>query len=207
MVSVARSADGLAFGRIRAEPDGTRGAGPVDGGACAPFLWARSRQVKERDLGHQRLEELLQPLIAGLGYEFVGLEYGSHPKQSVLRIYIDSDDGVGLSDCEFVSREVAALLDVEDPISGQYNLEISSPGLDRPLFTPAQYRRFAGENAAVTVFAPVGGRRKFKGRIVAADEESVRMSVDGEEYELAFGNIAKGRLVPDYDAVMASMKK
>ena len=158
-------------------------------------------------MGHQRLNELLQPLIAGLGYEFVGLEYGSHPKQSVLRVYIDSEDGVGLADCEFVSREVAALLDVEDPISGHYNLEISSPGLDRPLFTPEQYRRFAGERAAVTVFAPVSGRRKFKGRIVSADESGVRMDVDGEEYELAFANIAKARLVPDYDALMASMKK
>ncbi|KAA9130267.1 ribosome maturation factor RimP [Marinihelvus fidelis] len=154
-----------------------------------------------------RLNALLQPLVEGLGYEFVGLEYAGNPKQSVLRIYIDSGEGVGLSDCEFVSREVAAMLDVEDPISGQYNLEVSSPGLDRPLFTAEQYNRFAGQEAKVTTFAPEAGRRKFKGRIDSHDGETLTMQVDGETVELRFDNIAKARLVPDYDALMASGKK
>lgn len=158
-------------------------------------------------MSEQRLNQMLRPLIEGLGYEFVGLEYHRNPKRSVVRIYIDADEGVGLSDCEFVSREVAALLDVEDPISGHYDLEISSPGLDRPLFTPEQYGQFVGAEAQVKTYAPVDGRRKFKGVIEAATEGVVSVRVDGEVYELAFDNIASGRLVPDYDALMASSKK
>lgn len=157
-------------------------------------------------MSSQRLIELLQPLVEDLGYEFVGLEYMNNPKQSVLRIYIDGEEGVGLEDCEKVSRETAALLDVEDPIKGHYNLEISSPGLDRPLFTPEQYARFAGEEAQLSLFAPQDGRRKFKGVILAADDAAVRMEVDGQEVELTFSNIAKGRLVPDFDALMAGKK-
>lgn len=155
----------------------------------------------------QRLNDLLQPLVEQLGYEFVGLEYLNNPKQSVLRIYIDGVDGVGLEDCEAVSREVAALLDVEDPIKGHYNLEVSSPGLDRPLFTPEQFERFAGEEAKVTVFAPVEGRRKFKGVVEGIDGATIRMNVDGEAVELEHANIAKARLVPDYDALMAAKKQ
>ena len=154
-----------------------------------------------------KLNELLQPLVEQLGYEFVGLRYMNNPGQSVLRIYIDQPEGVGLEDCEVVSREVAALLDVEDPISGHYTLEISSPGLDRPLFTPAQYERFLGEQVQVSLFAPEQGRRKFKGRIAAVDENTVSVEMDGAEWALNFGNIAKARLVPDYDQVMAARKK
>ncbi len=158
-------------------------------------------------LSNRRLNELLGPLVVDLGYEFVGLEYHSHPKQSVLRVYIDREGGVGLEDCEYVSREVAALLDVEDPITGHYNLEISSPGLDRPLFTVEQFGRFAGEEVQVTLFAPQDGRRKIRGRIVGAEDGIVKVKVDGAEVALGFDNIAKARLVPDYDALMAQRKQ
>ncbi len=154
----------------------------------------------------KRLEDLLQPLVEDLGYEFVGLEYQNNPKQSVLRIYIDAEAGVGLEDCETVSREVAALLDVEDPIKGHYNLEVSSPGLDRPLFTPEQYQQFAGHEAQVTLFAPVDGRRKFKGPILGLEDGLLKMQVDGAEVALGFDNIAKAKLVPDWDALMAARK-
>jgi ribosome maturation factor RimP len=157
-------------------------------------------------LSQARLEKLLQPLVESLGYEFVGLEYSGNPKHSVLRVYIDKDDGIDISDCETVSREAAALLDVEDPIRGHYDLEISSPGLDRPLFTPEQYRRFAGEEVAVSLFAPVDGRRKWRGRIAGADDERLELVVDGETVALDFAGIAKARLVPDYDALMAQRK-
>jgi ribosome maturation factor RimP len=152
------------------------------------------------------LNELLQPLVEDLGYEFVGLEYNSNPKHSVLRIYIDREDGVGIEDCETVSREVAALLDVKDPIRSQYNLEISSPGLDRPLFTPAHYAEFAGNEAQITLFAPQDGRRKFKGPILSADENGVRIEQDGTEVTLGFDNIAKAKLVPDYEKILAGHK-
>ena len=154
----------------------------------------------------QKLNELLQPLVEDLGYEFVGLEYNPNPKHSVLRIFIDREDGVGIEDCETVSREVAALLDVKDPIRSQYNLEISSPGLDRPLFTPAHYAEFAGSEAQVTLFAPHEGRRKFKGSILGADDNSVRIEQDGAEVTLEFGNIAKAKLVPDYENILAAHK-
>lgn len=157
-------------------------------------------------MSQQRLNELLQPLVEQLGYEFVGLEYMNNPKQSVLRIYIDSEPGVGLEDCETVSREVAALLDVEDPIKGHYNLEVSSPGLDRPLFNREQFERFAGHEAQLSLFAPEAGRRKFKGLIKGLDGDQLSLEVDGDVVALNFDNIAKARLVPDYDALMAGKK-
>lgn len=152
-------------------------------------------------MSKSKLTILLQPLVEDLGYEFVGLEYSSNPKSSKLVLYIDRPEGVQIEDCEAVSREVAALLDVEDPIVGHYTLEVSSPGLDRPLFTLAQFERFSGEEVQLTAFAAVDGRRKFKGRIIGATDHGVRLDQDGQEVLLDFGNIAKARLVPDYDSL------
>ena len=150
-----------------------------------------------------KLTALLQPLVEELGYEFVGFEHSSNPKNPVLLIYIDTPDGIAVEDCEKVSREVAALLDVEDPISGQYMLEVSSPGLDRPLFTLSQFHQFSGEVAQISLYAPSNGRRKFKGKILGTDEGQVKIEQDGEEVTLDLGNIAKARLVPDYDSLFA----
>ena len=148
-----------------------------------------------------RLTQLLQPLVEDLGYEFVGLEHRSNPKNPSLVIYIDRPGGIAVEDCERVSREVAAVLDVEDPIPGHYDLEVSSPGLDRPLFTLEQFKRFSGEVAQVSLFAPLDGRRKFKGEILGVQDGKVRLDQDGTEVELDMGNIAKARLVPDYDSL------
>ena len=153
-----------------------------------------------------KLGQLLQPLIEDLGYEFVGLEYSSNPKNPAVVIYIDRPEGIAIEDCETVSREVAALLDVEDPIPGHYNLEVSSPGLDRPLFTTGQFERYAGELARVTVYAPVDGRRKFKGTILSVAEGTVTIEQDGTEVTLDMSNVVKARLVPDYDAVLAESR-
>ena len=146
-----------------------------------------------------KLTNLLKPLVEDLGYEFVGLESRTIPKNQVLAIYIDKPEGIAVEDCERVSREVAALLDVEDPISGHYSLEVSSPGLDRPLFNLEQFAQFAGENAKISVFAPLEGRRKFKGEILGVEDGMVRLEQDGAEVILEVSNIAKARLVPDYD--------
>lgn len=146
-----------------------------------------------------KLTNLLQPLVEDLGYEFVGLEHGSNPKNPVLVVYIDKEEGIAVQDCEKVSREAAALLDVEDPIPGHYNLEVSSPGLERPLFTLEHFRQFAGEAVKISVYAPQDGRRKFNGKILGAEEDQVRLEQDGAEVFLDLGNIAKARLVPDYD--------
>lgn len=155
-------------------------------------------------MSSKRLNAMIQPLVEDLGYEFVGLEYSANPKNSALVLYIDRPEGIRVEDCEAVSREVAALLDVEDPIPGHYNLEVSSPGLDRPLFTIDQFERFSGEQVKLTAFAPVGGRRKFKGRILGAGDGTVRLEQDGNEVLLEFGNIAKARLVPDYGRLFDS---
>ena len=154
----------------------------------------------------QLLNELLQPLVEDLGYEFVGIEYNSNPKNSVLRIYIDKEDGVDIKDCEAVSRETAALLDVKDPIRSQYNLEVSSPGLARPLFTLAHYSEFSGEQAQINLFAPQDGRRKFNGPILGVGESTVSIEQDGTEVAVEFDNIAKAKLIPDYEKILAGQK-
>ncbi len=153
-----------------------------------------------------RLTQLLQPLIEDLGYEFVGIDHSSNPKNAVLRVYIDHEGGIDLDDCSVVSREVAAILDVEDLISGHYNLEISSPGLDRPLFTPQQFDQFTGEEVKVTLFAPEDGRRRFNGRITGVQEERIELDLGDAQIALNFANIAKARLVPDYEGLMANRK-
>jgi ribosome maturation factor RimP len=160
----------------------------------------------ELGLSSDRLTTLLQPLVEELGYEFVGLEHSSNPKNSVLVVYIDQPSGIAVEDCERASREIAALLDVEDPISGHYSLEVSSPGLDRPLFTLAHFERFSGETARLSLYAPVEGRRKFKGTILGVDGDRVRFEQDGEVLEIDMSNIAKARLVPDYDSIFAGAK-
>jgi ribosome maturation factor RimP len=157
-------------------------------------------------LSVQKLNELLQPLVEDLGFEFIGLEYNPNPKHSVLRIYIDHENGVGIQDCETVSRETAALLDVKDPIRSHYNLEVSSPGLDRPLFTPAHYSEFTGYEVQINMYAPQDGRRKFSGPILSAGESSVNIEQDGSEVTLEYDNIAKAKLIPDYEKILAGHK-
>jgi ribosome maturation factor RimP len=146
-----------------------------------------------------KLTNLLKPLVEDLGYEFVGLEHGSNPKNPAVVIYIDRENGIAVEDCERVSREVAALLDVEDPIPGRYNLEVSSPGLERPLFTLEHFEQFAGEVTKVTLYAPQEGRRKFKGKILGTEGDQVKLALDDLEVLLEMANVAKAQLVPDYD--------
>jgi len=150
------------------------------------------------------LDRLIRPAVEGMGYEFVGLEYLANPKNRLVRIYIDRQpDGIGVEDCADVSNELSALLDVEDPVSGQYSLEVSSPGVERPLFEPAHYRRFVGETAVVHLHAPMDGRRKLVGAIVEADEERVALDVDGIRTEVRFDEVRRAHLKPDMDALLA----
>lgn len=155
-----------------------------------------------------RLQALIEPVVADLGYELVGVEYLSNPKNRVVRIYIDAEpDGIVVEDCERVSREISALFDVEEPVPGQYTLEVSSPGVERPLFTGAHFARFVGETAAVQLLSPVNGRRRFKGPIVRADENSVVLNVDGQEVEMAIADVARAHLAPDLDALFAARRE
>lgn len=149
-----------------------------------------------------RLNSLLRPVVEDLGYEFVGIEYRSNPKNRLVRLYIDRPEvGVGVDDCEQVSREVSALMDVEEPVSGNYTLEVSSPGVERPLFEADHFRRFTGEQARVVMDVPIDGRRRFKGRIVRADEAVVILDVDGVEFELPIGGMQRAALAPDLDTL------
>ncbi|MGN6113125.1 MAG: ribosome maturation factor RimP [Luteimonas sp.] len=153
----------------------------------------------------QDIVALLAPTVGSLGLELLGAEYLPSPGGAMLRLYIDVPAGeerqVGIEDCEAVSREVSAQLDVEDPISGHYTLEVSSPGLDRPLFTPAQFERYAGEQAKVGLKLPQDGRRRLQGRILRAEGDTLVLDVDGTEFAVAAGNIDKARLVPDWVAL------
>jgi ribosome maturation factor RimP len=116
----------------------------------------------------------------------------------LLRLYIDSGQGVGLDDCEKVSHQVSGLLDVEDPIAGEYALEVSSPGLDRPLFEKAHYERFLGHVARVKLSAPLNGRSNFKGPIIGVEGEELLLEVDGEPVRLPIAHVASARLVPEF---------
>lgn len=149
-----------------------------------------------------RLVELLEPLVENLGYELVLLEYNAHKGSALLRLFIDAVGGVTLGDCEKVSREVEGLLDVQDPIPQNYRLEVSSPGLDRPLVKPAHFERFAGSVARVQLTAPRGGdgRRKFQGVLRGLRNGNVVLeTADVGTVELEPGNIERARLVPDYE--------
>lgn len=160
------------------------------------------------------IAELLAPTVASLGLELLGAEYLPSPGGAMLRLYIDVPVGDGdepravtIEDCEAVSREVSAQLDVEDPISSHYTLEVSSPGIDRPLFGAVQFARFIGESAKVTLRLPQDGRRRLQGGIVRVEGENIAFNVDGNEIVVRADNIEKARLVPDWAALGLSAEK
>lgn len=131
-----------------------------------------------------------------MGYEFVGVEQAGVGAGTILRVYIDSTDGIMLDDCQKVSRQLSALLDVEDPISGSYTLEVSSPGLDRPLMKLEDFQRFAGEEARIKLGRAVLGRRNFTGQLRGIEGETVLLEMDQEIYDLPYADIERARLVP-----------
>lgn len=148
-------------------------------------------------LDTQALTETLEAEVNALGYELVELELQLGQRSGLLRLYIDSEAGITLEDCERVSHQVSALLDVEDPIPGRYNLEVSSPGLDRVLRTPAHFKRFTGERLKLETREPSPeGRRRYTGVLLEAGAEGIAVDVDGERFDIAYDNIAKARLAP-----------
>lgn len=152
-----------------------------------------------------KLGTLIASAVQALGYELVGVEHQSQGRHTVVRVFIDSPQGITLEDCEQASHQISGVLDVEDPIRGQYNLEVSSPGLDRPLFTPEHYTRFVGEKVKLRLRQPVDGRRKLAGRIEQVEDGVIRIVDDaGQSYELTVDEIDKANLIPDYDALIHS---
>ena len=144
----------------------------------------------------ERLIALIEPVLAQLGYELVELEYAAGRTSAVVRIFIDQPAGISVDDCERVSRDVAALFDVEDPIPTAYTLEVSSPGFDRVLRIPAHFERFVGERVFVELQAPRAGRKRYTGILKTVSAAGIEMQVDKQTVEVPFGEIAKARLAP-----------
>lgn len=143
------------------------------------------------------LRDQLSAVVTSLGYEFVGCELQRQGHSSLLRIYIDSENGINLSDCTTVSRQVSAVLDVEDPIQGQYTLEVSSPGLDRPLFEIDHFKKYVNNKVKLRLLAPISGRRNVVGLLLRVEGDIITILVEAEELAVPFSNIEKAKLVSD----------
>lgn len=145
---------------------------------------------------NQTLVALLHPVISAMGYELWGVEQLPDGKASLLRVYIEHESGITLQDCERVSRQVVGVMDVEDPVTGSYRLEVSSPGLDRPLFTLDHFSRFQGKYARVQLRQKLENRRQLKGEIKRVEDDTVTIVSDGNEYAIPAGLIEKANLLP-----------
>ena len=146
----------------------------------------------------QNLQEMLQGAVEDLGCDLWGIECQRAGRFMTVRLFIDKEGGVTVDDCADVSRQVSAILDVEDPIADKYNLEVSSPGLDRPLFTLPQFERYIGQDIAVHLRIPVIERRKWQGKLERIEKDMVTLIVDGQEQVLVFGNIQKANVVAKF---------
>ena len=144
----------------------------------------------------QTLTEMLAPAVSACGFELWGIEFFPQGRRSVLRVYIDGPDGINVDGCAQVSHQVSGILDLEDPIAGEYTLEVSSPGWDRPLFSLAQYGRYEGSEVMLRLVAPLNGRRRYKGLLRQVSDEALAMVVDGQEVLVPFAQVDKGNLVP-----------
>ncbi|WP_100638163.1 ribosome maturation factor RimP [Marinobacter salexigens] len=148
----------------------------------------------------KQLEDILRPVVEGLGYEFWGIEYRSKGYQSMLRVFIDdAENGIGIDDCEKVSRQISGVMDVEDPIQTEYTLEVSSPGMDRPLFRLEQYQAFVGHKVQIRLRMAFEGRRKFQGLLKGVEGDDVVVVVDDHEYLLPFDSIEKAQIIPVFE--------
>lgn len=148
----------------------------------------------------KQLEDILRPVVEGLGFEFWGLEFRSHGRHAKLRVFIDdAENGITIDDCEKVSRQVSGVMDVEDPIQTEYTLEVSSPGMDRPLFRLEQYEAFVGYKVQLKLRMAFEGRRKFQGLIKGVEGDEVVIVVDDHEYLLPFDSIEKANIVPVFE--------
>lgn len=144
-----------------------------------------------------QLRELLAPVVAGVGYQLWELEYTPRAGGGLLRLYIDSPNGISVDDCERVSRLVSETLDAEDPVPGHYTLEVSSPGLDRVLRTREHFERFAGERVRLEMMQPIEGRKRFAGRLLGVGERDITLELESGRISLPIDDIHRARLAPD----------
>jgi len=144
----------------------------------------------------QDLSALFEPVIQSMGYELVGIEFQGSTQHGTLRVYIDHENGIGVDDCVAISHQISAILDVEEPLQQAYDLEVSSPGINRPLFKARDYEQFSGHSAKIKMAVPLHGRKNFKGVLQGVtDSKFVQILVDNEDYELPISDIAKANLV------------
>ena len=141
------------------------------------------------------LHKIIEPAVKAVGYELWGIEFFPQGRYSLLRVYIELEGGIGIEDCAKTSRQISAVLDVEDPISEEYTLEVSSPGIERPLFLPTHYQRYIGQKAKVDVYEKLANKRKITGVIKFADDENVGIDSDDEVLTIPFSNLMKGHLL------------
>ncbi|HAA45178.1 MAG: ribosome maturation factor RimP [Halomonas sp. 54_146] len=148
---------------------------------------------------HAALHALIEPVVAAMGFELWGIDHLSQGKNSRLVIYIERESGVSVEDCADISRQVSAVLDVEDPIAGEYRLEVSSPGMARPLYSLDQFTRFQGHHVALKLRTAFDGRRKYQGLLVGVEGDEVLLQLDGEEYCFPIESIDSAHIVPQFD--------
>lgn len=157
-----------------------------------------------------RLRAIIEPVVRAMDCELWGIEYSARARRSVLRIFIDADKGIDLDDCERVSRQVSAVLDVEDPVPGEYMLEVSSPGMDRRLFTLDQCRDYVGERVRAKLFAAIPGRKKFTGQLVAVEDDELVIRTDDDSENdvfVPFESVDKVNVVPGFEKVGAKSNR
>ena len=144
------------------------------------------------------LDKLVKSTVEGLGYILWGYEYRPHSESALLRIFIEKDEGgISIDDCSKVSRQIGAVLDVENIIPVAYILEVSSPGMDRVLFTAEQYQDYKGETLKIRTRTPIEERRNFKGSLITTSDSHVTIKVDNQEFQIPFDVIDRARLVLD----------
>ena len=161
----------------------------MSGPSARFFCFWEVEPGRTSNAGH-RLEQLLRPAVEGLGFEWVGLEYHGGGN-GTLRVYIDNVEGVTVDDCARASRQISSVMDVEDPIQSAYTLEVSSPGVFRPLFGVEDFQRFVGERIKMTLSAEFESRRRLKGFLVGADDATVSVLADGQRYDVPVGLVSK----------------
>jgi ribosome maturation factor RimP len=179
-------------GKVRVERRVRRYAGWANGPF---FLCGLQTVVTGRGTDKRELIALLEPMVESLGYELVDIDVRPG-RNGLLRLFIDRDPPVTLGDCEMVSEQIGAFLDVEDPLPGSYVLEVSSPGADRRLRTRDHFERFVGSRIRVELATPREGRRRFTGVLNAVKDQSIGLEVDGRRVEIELGEVATARLVP-----------
>lgn len=145
----------------------------------------------------EAIEKMIKPSIESMGYEFVGADIHGEGRATTIRVYIDKPGGVNADDCGEVSHQISAIFDVEEPYTSAYRLEVSSPGLCRPLFTLADFKRFVGEKAKITLSKAKNGQRHFTGTLGQVREKEIILQTENQAVVLDFQQIEKANLAPE----------